>query len=193
MPARPGRTPGNEGRARAYDQVVDQFTYTEVGATRPGGQLPDGYNHLRRRMRVGTGRAAFEAAGAAVVQWRMFEGMRVRPQADGPRAEPGTRVTIHLGVGRFSLRGRCEVVWTVDEPDRRGFAYGTLPGHPERGEESFLVERDEQDRVWLTIVAFSVGGTWYTRLAGPFVPLFQNAYALRCGAVVRKIVQRSGI
>jgi uncharacterized protein (UPF0548 family) len=30
----------------------------------------------------------------------------------------------------------------IDEPDRYGFAYGTLPVHPERGEEAFVVTRD---------------------------------------------------
>ena len=167
------------------------FTYDEVGATRPGGPLPAGYRHLEHRMRVGTGRAAFETAGEAVVTFRMHAGMHVRPQASGPRAEPGTRVTVQLGPHGLSLRAPCEVVWAVDETRRRGFAYGTLPGHPERGEEAFLVEWDEAgDAVWLTIRAFSVGGRWYTRAAGPLVPLLQHTYALCCGAVLRRIVRR---
>jgi uncharacterized protein (UPF0548 family) len=29
----------------------------------------------------------------------------------------------------------CRVVYVVDEPRRAGFAYGTLPGHPEIGGE----------------------------------------------------------
>ncbi|HEV8560641.1 MAG TPA: DUF1990 family protein [Actinophytocola sp.] len=33
------------------------------------------------------------------------------------------------------------VVHVVEEEHRRGFAYGTLPGHPECGEEAFLLER----------------------------------------------------
>jgi uncharacterized protein (UPF0548 family) len=122
--------------------------------------------------------------------------MRVRPQASTPRAEPGTQVTVHLGPRGLSLRAPCEVVWAVEEPRRRGFAYGTLRGHPERGEEAFLVEWDEpgdaeaEGAVWLTIRAFSVGALWYTRAAGPVVPLFQHTYALCCGAVLRGIVRR---
>jgi uncharacterized protein (UPF0548 family) len=166
------------------------FTYGEVGATRSGGPLPRGYRHLERRMRVGEGPAAFEAAGEAVVTFRMHEGMHVRPQASSPRAEAGTLVTLRLGAGRLSLRAPCEVVWSVDEPRRHGFGYGTLHGHPERGEESFIVDRDEQDRVWLTIRAFSVGAVWYTRAAGPLVPLMQHTYVLCCGAVLRRIVRR---
>jgi uncharacterized protein (UPF0548 family) len=35
------------------------------------------------------------------------------------------------------------VVAVADEPDRCGFAYGTLPGHAVCGEEAFVVARDE--------------------------------------------------
>jgi uncharacterized protein (UPF0548 family) len=41
----------------------------------------------------------------------------------------------------------------VDEPGRRGFAYGTLPGRPETGEEAFVVEKTNDD-VYLVIRAF---------------------------------------
>lgn len=151
-------------------------------------------------MRVGTGFRAFTAAADAVCAWRLHAGMHVRPQADRPRAEPGARVTVHLGPRRpgwLCIAAPCEVVWTVDEPRRRGWAYGTLPGHPERGEESFIVEWDGPDSpdgadgggVWLTVRAFSVGGRWYSRAAGPLVPLLQHSYALTCGVVLRRLTR----
>ncbi len=54
------------------------------------------------------------------------------------------------------------VVYVVDEPERRGAAFGTLPGHPLAGEEAFVVERRDDDSVWLTVRLFSrpVGGFW---------------------------------
>jgi uncharacterized protein (UPF0548 family) len=54
------------------------------------------------------------------------------------------------------------VVFVVDEPERRGAAFGTLPGHPLAGEELFLVERRDDDSVWLTVRIFSkpAGGFW---------------------------------
>jgi uncharacterized protein (UPF0548 family) len=161
---------------------MTEFNYPEAGATRDGGPLPGGYRHVRYRARVGRGRDAFERASDTVLTWRMHAALHLRPRPERPRAEPGTRVELALG----PIRARCAVVWTLEEPHRRGFAYGTLPGHPERGEESFLVEWDEQDEVWLTITVFSVGAVWYTRAAGPLVPWFQRAYALCCAAVVRR-------
>ena len=43
----------------------------------------------------------------------------------------------------------ARVVYVIDEPLRKGFAYGTLPGHPETGEEAFIVEYRDDDSVWL--------------------------------------------
>ena len=171
---------------------MGEFTYLEVGATRGAGPLPGGYNHLYRRMRVGAGEAAFREAADAVLGWRMHEGMRVHPQADRPRAEPGAKVWLRLALlpRLVVLHAPCEVVWAVDEPRNAGFAYGTLRGHPERGEEAFVVDWDDDDSVWLTIKAFSNGALWYTKAAGPIVPVLQNAYALCCGAVVRRLVRQ---
>ena len=189
------------------------FTYPEVGTTRDGGPLPSGYRYLEHRMRVGTGQRAFAAVGDAVLDWRLHAGMHVRPRADRARAEPGARVTVRLGLTRpgwLGISAPCEVVWAVDEPRRRGFAYGTLPGHPECGEEVFLVEWDGPDAtpggesggsgpgdgdpegrgaVWLTVRAFSVGAKRYTRAAGPLVPLLQHSYALTCGVVLRRLTR----
>jgi uncharacterized protein (UPF0548 family) len=144
-------------------------------------------------MRIGRGEAAFECAGTAVVEWRMHAGMRVRPLVDRGFAAPGGKMTVYLGPKWASFRAPCEIVWVVDEPRRRGFAYGTLEGHPERGEESFIVDWDEHDVVWLTITAFSRGGKWYTKAAGPLVVLLQHSYALCCGVVMRKIVRAAKI
>ena len=54
-------------------------------------------------------------------------------------------------LGTVGLPVPCRVVWTVDEPDRIGFAYGTTAEGPESGEESFILEHREDDTVWLTI------------------------------------------
>jgi uncharacterized protein (UPF0548 family) len=162
------------------------FSYAEVGATR-GGPLPAGYAHLRHRVGIGAGAAVFAAAGDAVLGWRMHRAVGVRPSADALRAAPGVRVRVVLGVGPFALTAPCEVVWAEDGPDRAGFGYGTLAGHPECGEEGFLVELDGDGAVWFTVTAFSRPARWYTRAAGPLVPLFQRLYARRCGRVLRRL------
>jgi uncharacterized protein (UPF0548 family) len=76
----------------------------------------------------------------------------------------------------------CRIVYIVDEDDgsmrRFGFAYGTLPGHAESGEERFLVEWDRRDGcVWYDILAFSRPNHFLVRLAYPQARKLQKQFA----------------
>ena len=71
------------------------------------------------------------------------------------------------------------VVYVIDEPDRKGFAYGTLPGHPERGEESFVVERRADESVWLTIRSFSRPSNRWFWAAYPVLRMMQAIFTER--------------
>ncbi|WP_067472437.1 DUF1990 family protein [Nocardia amamiensis] len=152
------------------------FTYREVGATK--GVLPEGYHRFRLRRPIGRGRALFEHVGAEILAYRMQKGTGIFQYADTPTAEPGSAITVRLGAGPVAITAPCRVVYVLDEPDRRGFAYGTLPGHPEAGEELFAVEYDSGDEtVYGLVIAFSRPAAWYTRLGGPAVRLIQRFVA----------------
>jgi uncharacterized protein (UPF0548 family) len=97
----------------------------------------------------------------------------------GGRVEVGSTQRLGLGVGPLRLWAPCRVVYVVDEPGRRGFAYGTLPGHPERGEESFVVSIDADDVVEFTVTAFSRPARWFARLGGPVTKLAQRQITWR--------------
>lgn len=56
--------------------------------------------------------------------------------------------------GPLSLRIPCRVVYLIDDPDLVGFAYDTLPGHPEAGEEHFALRRHADGSLELTASAF---------------------------------------
>jgi uncharacterized protein (UPF0548 family) len=143
-------------------------TYPEVGGT-SGGVLPGGYRMVDRRVALGAGEERFAAARRGVFGWAMQRraGWRVYPEA-----APEVGTTVVLLRGPFVVP--CRVVWVIDEADRVGFGYGTLPGHPECGEEAFLVERDGAGQVWFRIRAFSRAATWYARLGGPVTRLVQR-------------------
>lgn len=165
---------------------MSELTYPEAGATRDG-PLPAGYHHLRHRVRLPDG--CFAAAADAVLSWRLHRAAGVVMRTDAPRAAPGVRVTPGLGVGPLRVWGPTEVVWVVDGPDRAGFGYGTLPGHPERGEEAFLVRRDA-DGVFFEVTAFSLPAGWYVRAAGPVTGVFQRGYAWWLGRTLRRLCLR---
>lgn len=150
------------------------LTYAEVGATR--GTLPDGYHHVRESCVIGHGRDRFEAAADAVMRWGMLRGAGARVSPTTDVAAVGSEVIVRLG----PVRVPCRVVYVLDEPDRRGFAYGTLPGHAETGEELFSVRYDPgTDAVYAEVIAFSRHGTWWSRLAGPLTTFVQRVVTKR--------------
>ncbi|MEU6879038.1 DUF1990 domain-containing protein [Streptomyces sp. NPDC046712] len=163
------------------------LNYRDVGAT-GRDRLPAGYHHLHHTVRLGRGRDAFESAGAAVTTWRMHRDAGARVRSEAVRAEPGVFVEVSLGLGPVRFAAPCEVIWTAYEDDRTGFAYGTRTGHPESGEESFVVDLHPDGSVWFTVTAFSRPAVWYTRLAGSLVPVLQHTYARRLGHTLQRVV-----
>lgn len=142
------------------------FTYREVAATL-GGELPSGYRTVRRVRELGLGSERFERAAQALLSWEMHRRAGVHVRASTGRVLPETVAVLRLGFGLLSVRAPVRVVRVVDEPRRQGFAYGTLPSHPERGEEAFVVEMDDNGAVTFTITAFSRPATLLGRAGGP--------------------------
>jgi uncharacterized protein (UPF0548 family) len=152
--------------------MTDALTYPEVGATADEA-LPRGYQHVRRSTVIGRGGPDFEAAAAALMTWQVQRrsGLSVR---GSERVAVGEVVWLGLAIGSLGIGFRCKVVSVIDEPRRKGFAYGTLPGHPESGEEAFILRWRGDDIVELDVVAFSRPARWWSRLAGPAGQLVQR-------------------
>ena len=148
------------------------LTYADVGATQRA--LPSGYHHLRGSRVIGSGPDDFAVAASALLAWQVHLRAGLRVTASATFAEPGVVVLLGVGVGPLRVSAPCQVVYTVTESRRRGFAYGTLPGHPERGEEAFMVEQREDGRVVLSITAFSRPASRGARAAGPLGRLIQR-------------------
>jgi uncharacterized protein (UPF0548 family) len=73
----------------------------------------------------------------------------------------------------------ARIVYQLEDgqPIRRfGFAYGTLPGHIERGEERFSIEWLPDDTVWYDIRAFSRPRHWLVRLGYPLARRLQRRF-----------------
>lgn len=138
------------------------FNYADVGASE--GTFPADYHHLTRSQVIGAGIDEYGAAADALMQWDMHRGagLRVHPSAD--TAIPDAVVVLTLG----PIRSPCRVVYVIDEANRQGFAYGTLDGHPEAGEELFHIDYSPADGIVTAhISAFSRPGRWFTTLGGP--------------------------
>jgi uncharacterized protein (UPF0548 family) len=92
---------------------------------------------------------------------------------------PGDTANLAIPFGPIHINAPVRVVYVIDEPKRKGFAYGTLPGHPESGEESWLLDRGDDGAIWLTIRAFSRPASGFWWLAYPVLRLSQGIYTRR--------------
>ena len=114
------------------------LTYPVPGATRDPGNVPAGYRFDESECMLG-GPAAFDRARGGLQTWQAHVGAGVSVVSRDLAA--GETVLVLAGFGPLQVVAPCRVVYVVDEPDCFGFAYGTLPGHPEEGEEAFVIQR----------------------------------------------------
>jgi uncharacterized protein (UPF0548 family) len=164
------------------------LTYPEVGAT-AGSEVPAGYGGLERSLVLGTGPEVFERAVTGLLSWQMHRRTGLGLAGNAPTAVTGSCVELFIGRRPFALTAPCRVVYEVTEPRRRGFAYGTLPGHPESGEEAFVVTHRDDDQVIFTVRAFSRPATLVARIGGPFARLAQALATRRYLSALRSIAR----
>jgi uncharacterized protein (UPF0548 family) len=156
---------------------AQQPSYAAVGATRTG-DLPSGYRHDHHRIDIsaGDGDDAFAAGVGALRRWEVHRGAGAPVFPAGAPLAEGETVVVTMPLLPLSLAtmaAPCRVVYVTDEPDRFGFGYGTLPGHPEEGEEAFHVERTT-DGVRFTVDVFWKPRHPLTRLGGPITTRIQS-------------------
>lgn len=110
---------------------------------------PPAFRRWEKSTVLGHGDEVWAWAATELMRWgvKTRSGFTVTPE--GP-ASAGARPIIVAHPFGLSVREPVEVVAVVDTPDRVGFAYRTLAGHPVSGEEAFIVRRDG-DAVVLTI------------------------------------------
>lgn len=122
---------------------------------------------------------AFDSSGTPLAP-EPLENDEVIYGADGLSfIAPGDTAELTLPPRFFGLTFPCRVIYVIDEPNRKGFAYGTLPGHPVSGEESFIVDQTDDGSVWLTIRSFSRPSSWRWWVVYPLLRLAQAVFTRR--------------
>jgi uncharacterized protein (UPF0548 family) len=175
--------PSSQRIARFLDAQRDApFSYDEVGASRRSAKTPTGYAVNHNRARLGRGRDTFERSVAALYAWKMLDVGWARLVPAGAPVKAGTTVAVLAGHYGFHSLNPCRISYTIEDDEgglvRRGFAYGTLPEHSERGEERFTVEwRREDDSVFYDLYAFSRPNHLIARLGYPLARSLQRRFA----------------
>jgi uncharacterized protein (UPF0548 family) len=166
--------------------VTGTLNYDVEGSTQPSqhrwSPTAAGYRHYERTVRIGHGDVQWECAAAEVLQWgiKTRSGFKVDSTDHGDVAvRENVEYTLTARVGPISVREPVRVVALVREPDRCGFAYGTIEGHPVSGEEAFIVHRTSDGAVWLTLRSLTrpARGVW--GLAFPVLLIAQRLYRRR--------------
>jgi len=184
------RTPGSARVERWLEGLAGAaFTYAPVGVTASDGLAPASYFRDHTRVELGWGEDAWAAAKAALASWATHDlGWLVIVPARPVQREGGAFASV-LRVGGLVWWAPCRIVYTVDEPDRRGFAIGTIGPHPEAGEERFMVSRDPgTGAVHYDLLAVSRPRHWAPRLCLPWTRRLQRRFAADSSAAMRRAV-----
>lgn len=147
------------------EEATASLTYEAVGAT-VRRETPDGYRADNWEVDLGSDEGSrFERCGAAVLDWAAQRGAGIRVLPDTRAAVDLTfALVLPMPIG-FAI-ATARVVHVADDDQAIGFAYGTLPAHPEEGEEIFLVHR-RAGRVFFEVSAFSRPRDLLARFGSP--------------------------
>ncbi len=134
---------------------------------------------------IGRGDEDFTAACDAIRGWVTFQQTWTVPARPLTPIEVGAIAGYSARVVGLWWSYCCEILEVIDDETtgvrRFGFVYGTLRGHGERGEESFIVTHDRTtDEVLFAITAASRPARWFTWCGLPVARTAQARF--RAGA-----------
>jgi uncharacterized protein (UPF0548 family) len=194
------------------------FAYDGIGATAAAEFIPRDYVVDRTCVELGRGETAFASARRGLEAWAQFDlGWCEAWPPDAPICVGQAVAVLARGMGMWWMNA-ARIVYVVDQGNslsqlaraeagaidgnrfddggeiaRFGFAYGTLPGHVESGEELFLVEWNRvTDVVLYSILAFSRPRHPLARLGRPLVRRLQRRFRDDSAAAMRRWVTREG-
>jgi uncharacterized protein (UPF0548 family) len=166
------------------------FPYREVGATR-ASEMPRGFTVDHNRVLLGHGPEVFARAQQAIRDWKMFKMEWLELCWTDAAIEVGSTVGVLVGHFGFWSLNPCRIVYVLEERgpvEKFGFAYGTLPGHAEIGEERFSADFDSRDSsVWYDLYAFSRPGVM-ARMGYPLARALQKRFARDSMAAMQRAV-----
>ncbi len=167
------------------------FSYREVGASK--GTIPSGYPINHYQVRLGKGEKTFSRSQNAIQNWTMYRLDWTRLYPPGAPIVAGKVVCVVVNHGFCWSLNPCRIIYTLEEKgtvERFGFAFGTLPGHSEEGEERFVVEwHHADDSVWYELLSFARPHHFLAKLGFPFVRLFQQKFGKDSQSAMLKFVR----
>jgi uncharacterized protein (UPF0548 family) len=157
-----------------------QLTYSPAGMTKDSSTAPAGYITDHNRIRLGKSAKVFDQSVNALNNWQHFNLGWLNVSDIHTNIEAGMQIGLICSFAPIWLLFACRILYVINEdgPIKKcGFVYGTLPGHPETGEERFTIEwHDEDDSVWYDLLAFSKPGNLLTTIGYPLTRTLQKKF-----------------
>ncbi|MEO7397447.1 MAG: DUF1990 domain-containing protein [Ilumatobacteraceae bacterium] len=163
----------DELRSLIADAESASLTYAPVGIS-AWEVAPAGYRFDRFACTLGRGDAVFGRASDALRNWRVHKGAGLIVLAEGPPV-CGAVVAMSAPLPIGYIDAVCRIVAVVEEHDRFGFVYGSLPVHPVQGEESFIAVRSAEGNVTFEITAVSQPRLLLARACPPIARKLQRS------------------
>lgn len=171
------------------EQADADYTYTALEGTRTGDV--SGYDNDHNCCIIGSGEYQWEAAKEALHLWTQFPAPWTKILPERASLKVGQTVAVLFRIFGVWWINSARIVYAFDEPNRFGFAYGTLLGHLETGEECFWIERDTEGVITYHIRAFSKPYYWFVKLAYPMARYYQRQFVLQSLAHMKSVCART--
>ena len=150
------------------------YSYQEVGASQ--AEQVQNYDNDHSSIYLGRGEALWSLAKTILDNWQQFpkNWTKILP-AQAP-LEVNQNVAVLFRMWGLWFTNSARIVYVLKEENRYGFAYGTLPGHVEKGEECFWIERAANGAIYYHIKAFSKPRFWLAKLGYPIARMYQRKF-----------------
>lgn len=135
-----------------------------------------GFDNDLNGILLGKGEHVWDKAKEALKKWEQFPPEWTRIYNASTPLEKGQTVAVLFKLFGIWWINSARIIYNFDEDHRFGFAYGTLEGHVEKGEECFWIEKDEEGNIYYKIKAFSKPEFWGAKLAYPLARAYQRRF-----------------
>ncbi len=162
-----------------------EFSYQDQYGTKM--EQVKGFDNDLNTIFIGKGKEVWQNAKTALKNWQQFPVGWTKIYDDKTPLLEGNVVAVLFKLFGIWWINSAKIVYTFDEHDRFGFAYGTLEGHVEQGEECFWIDRDKDGNVYYHIKAFSKPAFWAAKIGYPIARSYQRKFVRESMARMKEL------
>ena len=163
---------GRASRAPLDALAADAKRHGCTGAPLPEGHdLPRGYTTATFTQTIPSG--SFDQAADAIRTWTGHKAAQIAVAPANAPITVGQDVAVAIPIGPLVATAACRIIEVIDEPDRFGFTYASLPHHPIEGTETFTVNRHPDGAIEAKVSVTARPAILATRICPPITRFLQ--------------------